>query len=80
VPAFLWKIIVVLPIGQNDVLRIDENARIIAVNIPNENSVGANSWKNYRVSIDELERLTGYDFLSNVSVEIQGVIEGRIDN
>ena len=80
VPAFLWKIIVVLPIGQNDVLRINENSRIIAVNIPNENSVGANSWKNYRVSIDELERLTGYDFLSNVSVEIQGVIEGRIDN
>lgn len=80
VPAFLWKIIVVLPIGQNDVLRINENSRIIAVNIPNENSVGANSWKNYRVSIDELEMLTGYDFLSNVSVEIQGVIEGRIDN
>jgi len=79
VPAFLWKIIVVLPIGQNDVSRINENTRIIAVNIPNENSVGGNSWKNYRVSVDELERLTGYDFLSNVSVEIQGVVEGRVD-
>ena len=79
VPAFLWKIIVVLPIGQNDVLRISENTRIIAVNIPNENSVGGNSWKNYRVSVDELERLTGYDFLSNISVDIQGVVEGRID-
>lgn len=79
VPAFLWKIIVVLPVGQNDVQRINENTKIIAVNIPNENSVGSNSWKNYRVSVDELERLTGYDFLSNVSVDIQGVIEGRID-
>lgn len=79
VPAFLWKIIVVLPIGQNDVLRISENTRIITVNIPNENSVGGNSWKNYRVSVDELERLTGYDFLSNVSVEVQGVVEGRVD-
>jgi DNA/RNA endonuclease G (NUC1) len=29
--------------------------------------------------VDELERLTGYDFLSNVSVEIQAVIEGRVD-
>jgi endonuclease G, mitochondrial len=45
VPASLWKIIVVLPIGQNDVLRINENTRIIAVNIPNQNSVGADSWK-----------------------------------
>lgn len=79
VPASLWKIIVVLPVGQNDVLRINENTRIIAVNIPNDNSIGANSWKNYRVSVDELERLTGYDFLSNVSVEIQAVIEGRVD-
>ena len=79
VPASLWKIIVVLPVGQNDVLRINEDTRIIAVNIPNENSVGANSWKNYRVSVDELERLTGYDFLSNVSVDIQTVIEEKVD-
>ena len=79
VPAFLWKIIVVLPVGQNDVLRINENTRIIAVNIPNENSVGTNSWKNYQVSVDELERLTGYDFLSNISVEIQSIIESRVD-
>jgi endonuclease G, mitochondrial len=79
VPASLWKIIVVLPVGQNDALRINENTRIIAVNIPNDNSIGTNSWKNYRVSVDELERLTGYDFLSNVSVEIQSIVEGRVD-
>jgi endonuclease G, mitochondrial len=79
VPASLWKIIVVLPVGTNDVLRINENTRIIAVNIPNDNSIGTNSWKNYRVSVDELERLTGYDFLSNVSVEIQNIVEGRVD-
>ncbi|MES2516927.1 MAG: DNA/RNA non-specific endonuclease [Bacteroidota bacterium] len=80
VPASLWKIIVVLPIGQNDVARINENTRIIAVNIPNDNSVGGTSWKQYRLSVDELERLTGYDFLSNVSINIQAVIERRIDN
>ena len=79
VPASLWKIIVVLPVGQNDVLRINENTRIIAVNIPNDNNIGTSSWKNYRVSVDELERLTGYDFLSNVSVDIQAVVEARVD-
>jgi endonuclease G, mitochondrial len=79
VPASLWKIIVVLPVGQNDVLRINENTRIIAVNIPNDNSIGTNSWKNYRVSVDDLEMLTGYDFLSNVSVDIQSIIEARVD-
>lgn len=79
VPASLWKIIVVLPIGQNDVQRINENTRIIAVNIPNQNSVGTDSWKKYRVSVDELEALTGFDFLSNVSTDIQAVIESRVD-
>lgn len=79
VPASLWKIIVVLPIGQNDVQRINENTRIIAVNIPNQNSVGTDSWKKYRVSVDELENLTGFDFLSNVSADIQAVIEARVD-
>ena len=79
VPASLWKIIVVLPIGQNDVQRINENTRIIAVNIPNQNSVGADSWKKYRVSVDELETLTGFDFLSNIPTDIQAIIEGRVD-
>ena len=79
VPASLWKIIVVLPIGQNDVQRINENTRIIAVNIPNQNSIGSESWKKYKVSVDELEALTGFDFLSNVPTEIQAIIEGRVD-
>lgn len=79
VPASLWKIIVVLPIGQNDAARINTNTRIIAVNIPNNNNVGADSWRKYRVSVDEIERLTGYDFLSNVSPNIQAVIEASVD-
>lgn len=80
VPASLWKIIVVLPIGQNDLKRIDENTRVIAVNIPNDNAIGTESWRKFRISVDELERLTGYDFLSNIPVDIQAVIEARVDN
>jgi endonuclease G, mitochondrial len=79
VPASLWKIIVILPIGQNDVQRINENTRIIAVNIPNQNSIGSDSWKKYRVSVDELESLTGFDFLSNVPADVQAVIERKVD-
>jgi endonuclease G, mitochondrial len=79
VPASLWKIIVVLPVGQNDVYRINENTRIIAVNIPNQNSAGVDSWKKYRVTVDAIERFTGFDFLSNVPVDIQAVIENRLD-
>ena len=78
VPASLWKIIVVLPIGQNDELRINENTRIIAVNIPNQNGL-VGSWKQYRTSVAELEKLTGYNFLSTISPDIQAIIEAKVD-
>jgi endonuclease G, mitochondrial len=75
VPVSLWKIIVVLPIGENDVSRINTSTKIIAVNIPNKNSVGIDKWSFYTTTIKKLEALTGYDFLSNVPRDIQEVIE-----
>jgi DNA/RNA endonuclease G (NUC1) len=32
------------------------------------------------VSVDQIETLTSYDFLSAVPVSIQSVIESRVDN
>lgn len=78
VPASVWKVIIILPNGSNDVTRVDPNTRVIAVNIPNKQSVGG-SWGDYRLNIDDLESLTGYDFLSSVPTDIQKVIEGKKD-
>jgi endonuclease G len=79
VPAALWKVIVVLPVGSDDVKRINAQTRVVAVWIPNTNAVGAQSWGNYRVSVDQIEQQTGYDLLSNVPQGIQRVIEASID-
>lgn len=79
VPASVWKVIVVLPLGDKDISRINTKTRVIAVNMPNINTVGGDDWRKYRLSVDELERLTGYDFLSNVSPSIQAVIEAGVD-
>ncbi|GAB3972765.1 DNA/RNA non-specific endonuclease [Spirosoma terrae] len=80
VPASLWKIIVVLPTGStNDVDRISTDTRIIAVNIPNNQTAADKPWSAYVTSVDALETLTGYDFLSNVPTSIQRIIEARID-
>ncbi|MDH4460332.1 MAG: DNA/RNA non-specific endonuclease [Flectobacillus sp.] len=80
VPVSLWKIIVILPIGENDASRVNANTRIIAVNIPNKNSLEVTNWRSYRVSVDMIEKLTGYDFLSNVPTDIQRIIEARVDD
>ena len=79
VPSTLWKIIVVLPTGSDDAARISPNTRIIAVNIPNNQSAADKPWRAYITSVDDLENLTGYDFLSKVPIDIQRIIERRID-
>jgi endonuclease G len=78
VPAFVWKVIVVLPVGENDVSRVTANTRVIAVRMPNNQSI-SNDWGRYRVSVDELEEALSYDFLSEVPENIQAIIEARTD-
>jgi endonuclease G len=80
VPAQTWKVIIVIPNGDNDVSRVNAQTRVIAVIMPNQQGIRANDWKSYRVSVDRVESLTGYDFFSNVPVDIQSVIESKVDN
>jgi endonuclease G len=80
VPESFWKVIVILPIGSNDISRIDAQTRVIAINVPNKESVEGTKWGEYRLNIDDLETLTGYDFLSNVPSAIQKTLESRKDD
>lgn len=80
VPARTWKVIVVLNAVNSGVNSVNTSTRVIAVDIPNTQGVRNASWRNYRVTVDTLESRTGYNFLSNVPVSTQSVIESRIDN
>ncbi|MEA5511742.1 DNA/RNA non-specific endonuclease [Crocosphaera sp. UHCC 0190] len=77
VPANTWKVAVVL---DNPNAPVTETTRVIAVRIPNTQAVANTDWRDYRVSVDEIEKVTGFDFLSNVSLQIQSKIESRVDN
>lgn len=79
VPAQTWKVIIVLTNGTNDVGRVTTSTRTIAVVMPNSGSIGSD-WRAYRVSVDQVEAITGFDFFSNVSPSIQNVIEATVDN
>ncbi|MGB8954457.1 MAG: DNA/RNA non-specific endonuclease [Tumebacillaceae bacterium] len=79
VPAYTWKVLVVLPEGTNDLTRITSSTRVIAVKMPNTQTVNSQPWGYYRVSVDSLESLTGYNFLSAVSTTIQSTIESKVD-
>lgn len=79
VPKRTWKVVVLLPVGDNDVARVDANTRIIAVDMPNENSIDAN-WGGYRTSVAAIEAATGYNLLSALPASVQAVVEAKVDN
>ncbi|MBD1892938.1 DNA/RNA non-specific endonuclease [Coleofasciculus sp. FACHB-SPT9] len=79
IPATTWKIVVVLDSPGALWGDVIADTRVIAVNIPNQDAVD-NDWRTYRVSVDQLEKLTGYDFLSNVDPRVQRVIESKVDD
>jgi endonuclease G len=77
VPANTWKIIVVVP---SNLHVVTDSTRVITVLMPNTQDCSKQSWDKYRVSIDSIEQLTKYDFLSNVPEAIQKVLEAKVDN
>lgn len=79
VPATTWKVVVVLDRPGAGLSDVSTNTRVIAVNLPNQQKIDPD-WKTYKVSVSQLEKLTGYNFLSNVSPAIQKVIESKVDN
>ena len=79
VPAQTWKVIMVLPAGTDDVSRVTDTTRCIAV-IMNNDEGPFSSWGSYRVSVDAVEALTGFDFFSNVAPSIQAKIESVVDS
>ncbi|MGB7412604.1 MAG: DNA/RNA non-specific endonuclease [Thermosynechococcaceae cyanobacterium] len=76
-PAQVWKVIVVL--DQPDIKSITAQTLVMAVDMPNQNSAATAPWRRYLVSVDSLERQTGYDFLNKVDPSIQAAVESRID-
>jgi endonuclease G len=81
VPNVTWKVIMVLPAASgNDVSRVNNSTRVIAIIMPNTQGIRTNTWQQYRVSVDQVEALTGFDFFSNVPVAVQNVIEATVDN
>jgi endonuclease G len=79
VPAKTWKVIIILPNGSNDVDRVYKTTRTIAVIMPNAQGIRATPWQNFRVSIRQVERLTGYNFFSNVRAQVRRLIKTRTD-
>jgi endonuclease G len=80
VPAMLWKVIVVLDKPASGIKDITDATRTIAVIMPNQQGIKDRNWQLFRTSIDDVEQLTGFNFLNQVPEAIQNAIESKVDN
>lgn len=78
IPTNCWKILLVLKKGQGS-NNIDQNTRVIAVDMPNIDGIENDGWEKYKVSVRSIEQKTGYNFFDQLASELQDILETRID-
>jgi endonuclease G len=78
VPSNTWKVIMIIGDGDDDVNRVTTNTRVIAIDMPNSQSVSSD-WTTYKTTVDDIEMKTGYDFFNLVPDNIENVIEASVD-
>jgi endonuclease G len=76
VPHVLWKVILVLP---REGAESRKNTRAIAVIVPNDQCV-AFDWPKYRVSVRDVEKLTGFRFWPAISADAAEATKSRVDD
>lgn len=84
VPSFCWKVIVVLPEGDDDLQRINADTPVIAVDIPNRQGIANDSWRNYLTTVRKIEdkastRRLKLNLLSELHSDVAAVLETRKD-
>jgi endonuclease G len=73
VPAAVWKVVLVLPDRES---MPTQATRAIGLWMPNDQTV-TNDWKQYAVSVAEVEKRTGYTFFPVVAADLAAAIKGR---
>lgn len=81
VPQYTWKVALVIPNGNNDVQRAStRTTRTIAIVVPNFPPLDINApWRNFRVTVNYVEAITGYNFFSEIPINTQELIERKHD-
>jgi endonuclease G len=78
-PAYTWKIVVVVPPGGDAALsRITAATRVIALKIPNNNGVSS-TWQNYVTSASQIEVDTGYTFFTALPPDVASALRNKVD-
>lgn len=82
VPSNVWKVAVIVPVGNSDLIRAADagNVRVIAVNTPNVNTIDKD-WTKYLVTVRDIEKAVGngFNLLSSLPQSVQDAVEVKKD-
>ena len=78
VPNHIWAGFL-LPVGSNDVSRVMNSTRVIAINMPNDNALNR-ELSGYRTSVDAIESVTVLDLLTALPLGVQDAVEAQVDS
>jgi hypothetical protein len=78
IPDYTWKVAVIMNDGQGlaDV-HSTSDLEVIAVVMPNIPGIRNVDWNTYRVTVDSVENLSGYDLLSLLPDDIERAVEAN---
>jgi endonuclease G len=65
--------------GDDDIGRVGPHTRVLAVMMPNNQSIG-HDWQRYRTSVRDVESLTGCRFFDRVPPNIIDPLKSRVDD
>jgi DNA/RNA endonuclease G (NUC1) len=78
VPTHTWKVALVLPHGMTpaQISRPSDVLDLIAVDMPNQKDLPKDGdWRANRVTVDSVEKATGYDFLAALPDNVETIVE-----
>jgi endonuclease G len=79
VPSNVWKVAVIIPVGNGDLSRVTTATRVIAVNTPNINTINSD-WTKYIVTVKDIETATGYSLLTALPSNVRTALEAEKDS
>jgi endonuclease G len=77
VPAHIWKIVLILPDGDDDLARIDEDTPLIAIDTPNDNDT-SNNWMDYICTVKDIETKTGFKLFTALPNDVRSALEDKV--
>ena len=78
IPTNCWKVVVLIK-RSSDPASINENTRVIAVDMPNQEDLAHEKWEPFRTTVRAIEQRTGLDIFSTLPKDLQQALETRTE-